>query len=113
MLRILTARAARAAPAARAALAAPAARAALAVCAVLAVVAGVSATPARAQGDAPWCAVSYTGWQFFSHNCSFWSFEACYPHIVGGNRGFCQPNPNFRGPIPGLTGPSHGNRHWR
>jgi Protein of unknown function (DUF3551) len=56
--------------------------------------------PASAYGNGPWCAVVTTGWGFEERNCSFWSVEACVPHVIAGNRGFCDLNPDFRGSIP-------------
>ena len=85
----------------------------LTIAGFLAVVAALGPGQARAQGPGPWCAVSTLGWNYVSRNCSFWSFEACYPHITGGNRGFCEPNPDFRGPIPGLDTFHRRHHRWR
>jgi hypothetical protein len=79
----------------------------------LAAVATLGPSPAKAYGDGPWCAVVNIGFHDFQEDCSYWRVEDCVPHVLAGNRGFCTPNPRFRGPIPGLDTPSHRNRHWR
>lgn len=73
----------------------------------LAAVAALGPAPAQAayRDDAPWCAVMNVGAQGVIRNCSFWRFEDCVPYVIAGNRGFCSPNPAFRGPIPGLDAP--------
>jgi Protein of unknown function (DUF3551) len=53
--------------------------------------------PAQAYGDAPWCAVTNnTGDMHWE--CEYWSVEACQPHVIAGNRGFCNENPWYKGP---------------
>ncbi len=83
----------------------------------LAALTALSSPPAEAYGNAPWCAVVRIGLQDFQEDCSYWSVEACQPHVIAGNRGQCTPNPRFEGPIPGLDTPSHRHwhrhRHWR
>jgi hypothetical protein len=69
--------------------------------------------PANAGGPAPWCAVVNIGWEEMTSDCSFWSFEACVPHVLAGNRGFCEPNPAFRGPVPRSHRRSGRHRGWR
>jgi hypothetical protein len=66
-----------------------------------AVVAGAAFAmhPAKAHEEAPWCAVVDTGFGNLASNCSFWTFEACVPHVLTGNRGFCEENPYFNGPV--------------
>ena len=67
----------------------------IAVAALAAAVAAGNSRPAQA-GEAPWCAVINTG--FDVHwDCQYASFEACYPTILAGNRGFCNPNPAYSG----------------
>ena len=52
--------------------------------------------PAQATAAAPWCAVINTG--FDVHwDCQYSSFEACYPTVLAGNRGFCNQNPAYEG----------------
>ena len=69
--------------------------------AALAAVVALAPRPASAYGHAPWCAVMDIGWEDVVSDCSFWSFKACVPHVLGGNRGFCEPNPDWKGPIKG------------
>jgi len=54
--------------------------------------------PASAYGTAPWCAVMDIGWENVVSECSYWSFERCVSRVIAGNRGFCEPNPEFREP---------------
>jgi hypothetical protein len=46
--------------------------------------------PAFAQfyGPGPWCAVTDMG-------TGNWSLQQCVPHVLSGNRGFCNQNPSF------------------
>jgi hypothetical protein len=50
--------------------------------------------------EAPWCAISPMGWGDVIEDCSYWSPEACVPYVIAGNRGFCNPNPRYTGPLP-------------
>ena len=45
----------------------------------------------------PWCAGTNTGRSFHS-NCSLPTYEMCVQEVIAGNRGFCSPNPYYRGP---------------
>ena len=45
----------------------------------------------------PWCAGTNTG-HSFHYNCSLPTYEMCVQEVIAGNRGFCSPNPNYRGP---------------
>src|SRR5262249_5563486 len=45
----------------------------------------------------PWCAVENIG-DDVRYDCSMRSLEQCVPLIIAGNRGFCLPNPYYRGP---------------
>ena len=45
----------------------------------------------------PWCAGTSRGHSFV-YNCSMRTLEQCIPEVIAGNRGFCSPNPNYRGP---------------
>jgi len=47
--------------------------------------------PATAD-DASWCAVTKDGDHW---SCQYRSLEDCYPNVLGGNRGWCNPNPYF------------------
>ena len=43
----------------------------------------------------PWCAVTSKS-DFY--NCSLPTYEMCVREVIAGNRGFCSPNPYYRGP---------------
>ena len=62
------------------------------------------AAPAQAAGYAPWCAVSDYGRGNAYWDCQYASIEQCRPHILAGNRGFCNPNPAWAAAEP---------RKWR
>lgn len=64
---------------------------------------------ARAQ-EAPWCAVTSMGTNFLYWDCHYASVEECVPHVIAGNRGFCNPNPAWRAPE---YGPKRRDRHRR
>ena len=55
--------------------------------------------PAQAYAGAPWCAVVSTGTGTVYWDCQYGSFEACYPNVLAGNRGFCNQNPAYTGPV--------------
>ena len=46
----------------------------------------------------PWCAGTNIGGDTFHYNCTLPTYEMCVQEVIAGNRGFCSPNPNFRGP---------------
>lgn len=55
-------------------------------------------------GDAPWCAVIELGTGEVRWDCEYPSVEACVPHVLAGNRGFCNQNP-WPGPSAAVTVP--------
>src|SRR5215467_13186677 len=57
----------------------------------------------------PWCAAENIG-QDVRYDCSMRTLEQCVSLIIAGNRGFCNPNPYYRGPeaAPWLGGASEG-----
>jgi hypothetical protein len=60
---------------------------------------GFASIPAAAQAnEAPWCAVLSMGRGDAYWDCRYASIQACQPAVLGGNRGFCNPNPRFVGP---------------
>jgi hypothetical protein len=66
---------------------------------VIAVMA-LAPVPAQAGGQAPWCAVINQGRDSY-WDCHYSTFEACYPTVLAGNRGFCNENPAYEGaPAP-------------
>lgn len=66
--------------------------------AVLAVIA-FAPLSAQASGAAPWCAVINLGVGDVHWDCQYATFEACYPNVLAGNRGFCNENPAYEGPV--------------
>ena len=61
---------------------------------------GYSFTPANAQtyGDAQWCAVTSPTDGTIKWDCEYHSAEECQPHVLAGDRGFCNVNPYWTGP---------------
>ena len=53
----------------------------------------------------PWCAGTNTG-HSFHYNCSLPTYEMCVQEVIAGNRGFCSPNPYYRGPEGPHPGPN-------
>lgn len=54
--------------------------------------------PAAAR-EAPWCAV-VNDIGDMTWYCQFNSVEECVPHVLAGNRGFCNPNPRYHAAVP-------------
>jgi len=50
---------------------------------------GLPAAPVQVT---PWCAVTKDGEYW---DCQYRSLEECWPNVLGGNRGWCSPNPYF------------------
>jgi hypothetical protein len=48
--------------------------------------------PAAGADAAAWCAV-IKGGEYW--DCQYRSLEDCWPNVLGGNRGWCSPNPYF------------------
>ena len=72
-----------------------------------------AATPGAAgAAEGPWCAVTEIGFDALSRNCGFFSFQRCVAEVTGGNRGYCEPNPDFHGPLPRPEHSPH-RRSWR
>src|SRR5262245_40550356 len=46
----------------------------------------------------PWCAGTDIGGNVFHYNCTLPTWEMCVQEVIAGNRGFCSPNPYYRGP---------------
>ena len=46
----------------------------------------------------PWCAGTDIGGGVFQYNCTLPTWEMCVQEVIAGNRGFCCPNPLYRGP---------------
>ena len=45
--------------------------------------------------EGPWCAMIAVGTGSVYEDCQYPSLEACRPHVLAGNRGFCNPNPRW------------------
>jgi hypothetical protein len=62
---------------------------------------GAFSAPAAAdyRGNAPWCAVYSLGFGSVVYDCQYASVEACRPNVISGNRGFCNHNPGYEGPV--------------
>lgn len=61
---------------------------------------GFASVPAVAQATtAPWCAVLSMGRGDAYWDCRYASLAACQPNVLGGNRGFCNPNPRWVAPV--------------
>jgi hypothetical protein len=64
----------------------------------LAAVLVMSFGPRFAQAnEGPWCASITVGTGAVYDDCQYYSLEACRPHILAGNRGFCNLNPRWVG----------------
>jgi len=58
------------------------------------VLTGLGLQPAAADYySAPWCAVVAMGDGDMQWDCEFRTIEECRPHVLSGNRGWCNPNP--------------------
>jgi hypothetical protein len=57
----------------------------------------IGSEPAKARGARAWCARTNTGSGRVDENCGFNSIETCRRWVLGGNRGFCSPNPAYQG----------------
>ncbi len=62
--------------------------------------------PASAFGNGPWCSAVV-----FDHSvvksCVYRTFEECLPNVLGGNRGFCEQNPDWFGRAERPATPRH------
>jgi hypothetical protein len=65
--------------------------AAIALAAILAIPAGHAA----GWRHEPWCAVFE--YDDVTWDCSYRTFEECYPNVIGGIRGSCNPSPDGPG----------------
>jgi hypothetical protein len=70
----------------------------------------IGGRPAQAYGGAPWCAVYSMGWDGVIWECEYASIEACRPNVIAGNRGFCNPNPAYHGPVKRAAPRHHRSR---
>ena len=56
----------------------------------------LEARPVQAY-EGPWCAVVNYGSGSAYEDCQYATLEACRPHVLAGNRGFCNQNPRWVG----------------
>jgi hypothetical protein len=47
----------------------------------------------------PWCAVENLGFGTVKRTCTFLTFESCRLQVIAGNRGGCEPNAYWTGPV--------------
>jgi hypothetical protein len=80
-----------------------------ALCAAATLSFTVPTRPAQAYGDAPWCAVINLGTGDVVWECEYRTAEECAPHVLAGNRGFCNVNPY--GSSWSVSGPVVPHRH--
>ena len=72
---------------------------------------GMPAAYAGSFGNAPWCAVQNLGAGDVVWDCEFRSAEECAPHVIAGNRGFCNINPAFVPPAYPASPRHYRKRH--
>ena len=77
-----------------------------AVIAAIVAAMALDATSAKA-AEGPWCAFIAVAQGAIYEDCQYRSFEECRPHVLAGNRGFCNPNPRWAGPVPGVKRARH------
>jgi len=66
--------------------------------AIIAATSFMSFKPAQA-AEAPWCAFIAVAQGAVYEDCQYRTFEACRAVILSGNRGFCNQNPRYTGPV--------------
>ena len=69
---------------------------------ILAAITTMSATPARAEIEYPWCAQYSGGGMGGGRNCGFSTIEQCRA-TVSGIGGFCEPNLFYPGSASGTS----------
>ena len=75
---------------------------------------GCAVPAAHAAGwrNEPWCA--FFEYDDVTVDCSYRTFEECYPNVIGGIRGTCGPNPDpaaARTPMPAAAAHKHKKQH--
>ena len=68
---------------------------------------GFVGLPSAKAHTAPWCAVTNYGNGSMYWDCQYSSIEQCRPNVLSGNRGWCNPNPDF------VAYSAPPNRHYR
>jgi ribosomal protein L39E len=81
--------------------------------AALAAAMGVNIPAGHAAGwrHEPWCAVFE--YDDVTWDCSYRTFEDCYPNVIGGIRGSCSPNPDGPGASAATPAEAHKQRKQR
>ena len=59
----------------------------------------------------PWCAIFE--YDDVTWDCSYRTFEECYPNVVGGIRGSCSPNPDGSTTSTAVSAEAHKPRKHR
>ena len=59
----------------------------------------------------PWCA--FFEYDDVTVDCSYRTFEECYPNVIGGIRGTCGPNPDGPGVSAAAPAEAHKQRKHR
>ncbi len=62
---------------------------------------------------APWCAVVAMGDGDMQWDCEFRTIEECRPHVLAGNRGWCNSNPYLSAASAAPALKHHRKRHVR
>jgi hypothetical protein len=66
-----------------------------------AALAAISFNPASAKAaEPPWCAFISVAQGAVYEDCQYYTFESCRAVVLAGNRGFCNHNPRYIGPVP-------------
>jgi len=78
-----------------------------AAAAALIVCLNASAAHAAAWRENPWCAVIDYGDGGVTWECSYRTFEECYPNVIAGNKGTCTQNPAGGGTQASAPAVSH------
>ena len=72
----------------------------LIILAVAAAAASAGGAGTAKAAEAPWCAVISTSEDSVYWDCQYRTFEECQPHVLAGNRGWCNPSPYY---VPGAA----------
>ena len=76
-----------------------------------AMMAAISFNPTSAKAaEAPWCAFIAVAQGAIYEDCQYWTFEACRPVVLAGNRGFCNHNPRYIGPATATKRARHNRK---
>jgi len=79
--------------------------------AALAATMGIPAGHAAGWRHEPWCAIFE--YDDVTWDCSYRTFEECYPNVIGGIRGSCSPNPDGSATSTAVSAEAHKPRKHR